>query len=155
MTSETGFDTGLYERFPTKGARPEAELKALEAAWCAPRGWQWVWAINNNFVGVYYLGAAMLFFVLAGALALLMRTQLALPLNGFLPQETYNQLFTMHGTMMMFLFAVPAVEALGVLLLPQMLGARDLPFPRLSASPSSAPCSSVSPPTAVGSCTRP
>jgi cytochrome c oxidase subunit I+III len=133
MTSETGFDTGLYERFPTKGARPEAELKALEAAWCAPRGWQWVWAINNNFVGVYYLGAAMLFFVLAGALALLMRTQLALPLNGFLPQETYNQLFTMHGTMMMFLFAVPAVEALGVLLLPQMLGARDLPFPRLSA----------------------
>ena len=75
----------------------------------------------------------MLFFVLAGILSLLMRTQLALPLNGFLEQETYNQLFTMHGTIMMFLFAVPAVEALGVLLLPQMLGARDLPFPRLSA----------------------
>ena len=52
---------------------------------------------------------------------------------GFLPQETYNQIFTVHGTTMMFLFAVPAVEALGVLLLPQMLGARDLPFPRLSA----------------------
>jgi cytochrome c oxidase subunit I+III len=75
----------------------------------------------------------MLFFVLAGVLALVMRTQLALPLNGVLPQETYNQVFTMHGTVMMFLFAVPAVEALGVLLLPQMLGARDLPFPRLSA----------------------
>jgi cytochrome c oxidase subunit I+III len=75
----------------------------------------------------------MLFFVLAGALALVMRTQLALPLNGVLGPETYNQLFTMHGTTMMFLFAVPAVEALGVLLLPQMLGARDLPFPRLSA----------------------
>ncbi len=133
MTSETGFDPGLYDRFPTKGPRPEGELQALEDAWCAPKGWQWITAINNNFVGVYYLGAAMLFFVLAGALALLMRTQLALPLNGFLPQETYNQLFTMHGTMMMFLFAVPAVEALGVLLLPQMLGARDLPFPRLSA----------------------
>jgi cytochrome c oxidase subunit I+III len=133
MTSETGFDTELYERFPTQGRRPPGELEALEAAWCGPRGWQWISAINNNFVGVYYLGAAMLFFVLAGVLALLMRTQLALPLNGFLPQETYNQLFTMHGTTMMFLFAVPAVEALGVLLLPQMLGARDLPFPRLSA----------------------
>jgi cytochrome c oxidase subunit I+III len=62
-----------------------------------------------------------------------MRTQLALPFSGFLDEETYNQIFTMHGTVMMFLFAVPAVEALGILLLPQMLGARDLPFPRLSA----------------------
>jgi cytochrome c oxidase subunit I+III len=133
VTSETSFDTNLYHRFPTPGPRPEGELDKLKDAWCGPRGWQWISAINNNFVGVYYLGAAMLFFLLAGALAVLMRTQLALPMNGFLPQETYNQLFTMHGTMMMFLFAVPAVEALGVLLLPQMLGARDLPFPRLSA----------------------
>ena len=133
MKSETGFDPGLYERFPTKGPRPDGELEALEQVWCRPKGWQWISAINNNFIGVYYLGAAMLFFLLAGALALLMRTQLALPLNGLLDQETYNQLFTMHGTVMMFLFAVPAVEALGVLLLPQMVGARDLPFPRLSA----------------------
>ena len=133
MTSETGFDTSAYARFPTSGERPAGELEALEKAWCRPRGWQWITAINNNFVGVYYVGAAMLFFVLAGALAVLMRTQLAVPMNGFLPQETYNQFFTVHGTMMMFLFAVPAVEALGVLLLPQMLGARDLPFPRLSA----------------------
>ena len=133
MTSETGFDTEHYKRFPTKGARPAGELAALEDAWCRPRGWQWLSVINNNFVGVYYLGAAMLFFVLAGVLSLLIRAQLALPLNGLLDQETYNQLFTMHGTVMMFLFAVPAVEALGVLLLPQMLGARDLPFPRLSA----------------------
>ncbi|WP_421729642.1 cbb3-type cytochrome c oxidase subunit I [Brevundimonas sp.] len=131
--SETGFDTRLYDRFPTSDPRPDGELEALERIWCAPRGWQWLTAINNNYVGVYYVGAAMLFFVLAGVLSLIMRTQLALPLNGFLPQETYNQLFTMHGTIMMFLFAVPAVEALGVLLLPQMIGARDLPFPRLSA----------------------
>jgi len=131
--SETGFDTRLYDRFPTNEPRPEGELERLEQIWCAPKGWQWLTAINNNYVGVYYVGASMLFFVLAGVLALLLRTQLALPLNGFLPQETYNQLFTMHGTIMMFLFAVPAVEALGVLLLPQMIGARDLPFPRLSA----------------------
>ena len=131
--SETGFDRSIYDRFPTKGRRPKGEVEALEAIWCGPKGWQWITAINNNFIGVYYVGAAMLFFVLAGVLALLMRAQLALPLNGVLPQETYNQIFTMHGTVMMFLFAVPAVEALGVLLLPQMLGARDLPFPRLSA----------------------
>ena len=133
MRSETGFDTGLYDRFPTSEARPPEELAELEQIWCRPKGWDWITAINNNFVGVYYVGAAMLFFVLAGILAMLMRTQLALPLNGLLPAETYNQLFTVHGTMMMFLFAVPAVEALAVLLLPQMLGARDLPFPRLSA----------------------
>ena len=134
MSSETGFDTDLYKRFPTTEPRPEGELEQLEAVWCGPRKpWEWVTAINNNFIGVYYVGAAMLFFVLAGVLALLMRTQLALPMTGFLAQETYNQIFTMHGTVMMFLFAVPAVEALGVLLLPQMLGARDLPFPRLSA----------------------
>ncbi len=133
MKSETGFDPQLYQRFPAPGPRPDGELETLEKVWCAPKGWQWITAINNNFIGVYYVGAAMLFFVLAGVLALLMRTQLALPMNGFLGQETYNQMFTVHGTVMMFLFAVPAVEALGVLLLPQMVGARDLPFPRLSA----------------------
>jgi cytochrome c oxidase subunit I+III len=133
MSSETGFDRTLYDRFPTRGRRPAGEREALDQAWCAPRGWEWLTVINNNYVGVFYLGAAMLFFVLAGVLALLMRTQLALPMVGLLPQETYNQIFTVHGTTMMFLFAVPAVEALGVLLLPQMLGARDLPFPRLSA----------------------
>ncbi len=133
MTSETGFDPALYDRFPTKGRRPAGELAELRRIWCAPKGWEYLTAVNNNYIGAYYVAAAFLFFLLAGVLALLMRTQLALPLNGVLPQETYNQVFTMHGTVMMFLFAVPAVEAFGVLLLPQMLAARDLPFPRLSA----------------------
>ena len=133
MKSETGFDPKLYERFPTEEPRPEGELDELKRIWCAPKGLEYLTVVNNNYVGVYYLGAAFLFFLLAGVLALLIRTQLALPLNGFLGEETYNQIFTMHGTVMMFLFAVPAVEALGILLLPQMLAARDLPFPRLSA----------------------
>ncbi|MBY8823506.1 cbb3-type cytochrome c oxidase subunit I [Sphingomonas colocasiae] len=133
MKSETGFDHALYDRFPTKEARPNGEVEELERIWCAPRGWQYLTVVNNNYVGVYYLGTAFLFFLLAGALALLMRVQLAAPLLEILPQGTYNQVFTMHGTVMMFLFAVPAVEAAGVLLLPQMLAARDLPFPRLSA----------------------
>ena len=128
MKSETGFDPALYDRFPTEG-----ELAELERVWKAPIGWARLTAVNNNYVGIWYVATAFLFFLLAGVLALVMRVQLALPLSGILPQETYNQFFTMHGTVMMFLFAVPMVEAIGILLLPQMLAARDLPFPRLSA----------------------
>jgi len=131
--SETGFDHALYDRFPTQGPRPEGELEELERIWCAPKGWQLLTAVNNNYIGIYYVGTAFLFFLLAGVLSLVMRVQLAAPMQDILPVETYNQFFTMHGTVMMFLFAVPMVEAIGVLLLPQMLAARDLPFPRLSA----------------------
>jgi cytochrome c oxidase subunit I+III len=133
MKSETGFDHALFDRFPTKDDRPEAEEEELKRIWCAPKGWEYLTVVNNNYVGIYYLGTAFLFFLLAGVLGLLMRVQLAAPLMHVLPQATYNQVFTMHGTVMMFLFAVPMVEAAGVLLLPQMLAARDLPFPRLSA----------------------
>ena len=101
--------------------------------WAVPKKWRVLSAVNNTVIGHFYIGTALLFFLLAGVLALLMRTQLAAASNTFLSQETYNQIFTMHGTVMMFLFAVPAVEAMGVLLLPQMLAARDLPFPRLGA----------------------
>jgi len=62
-----------------------------------------------------------------------MRIQLAVPNNDWLTPEQYNQVFTMHGSVMMFLFAVPILEAISIMLLPQMMGARDLPFPRLSA----------------------
>ena len=131
--SETGFDHALYDRFPTQGPRPEGELEELERIWCKPTGWQLLTAVNNNYIGIYYVGTAFLFFLLAGVLSLGMRVQLAAPMQEFLPLETYNQFFTMHGTVMMFLFAVPMVEAIGIMLLPQMLAARDLPFPRLSA----------------------
>jgi len=131
--SETGFDTRLYARFPTQGGRPAGELEALEKVWETPGGWRAFSAVNNNFVGFLFITTAFAFFVAAGVLALVMRVQLAAPLAGVVPQETYNQLFTMHGSVMMFLFAVPAVEAVAVLLLPQIIGARDLPFPRLSA----------------------
>jgi cytochrome c oxidase subunit I+III len=98
-----------------------------------PTGLRILSAVNNTYIGAFYIAAALLFFVLAGILALLMRLQLAAPGAELVAQGTYNQLFTMHGTVMMFLFAVPVVEAIGVMLLPQMLAARDLPFPRLSA----------------------
>ena len=132
MRSETGFDPDLYKRFPTD-PRPDSEVEKLNEIWKPPKGWAALTIVNNNYIGTWYVATAFLFFILAGGLALLMRTQLALPLQGFLSEDLYNQIFTMHGTVMMFLFAVPMMEALGVLLLPQMLAARDLPFPRLSA----------------------
>ena len=118
---------------PNNLPRPDGEREALERAWTAPSGWSRLSAVNNTHIGVFYIATALLFFVLAGVLALLMRAQLAVPHNTLVSAPLYNQLFTMHGTVMMFLFAVPIVEAVAVYLLPNMLGARDLPFPRLSA----------------------
>jgi cytochrome c oxidase subunit I+III len=108
-------------------------LERLEAAWAKPRRFGLVTEVNNTHVGVLYVATGFLFFLGAGVLALLMRIQLAYPGNTFLEANTYNQVFTMHGTVMMFLFAVPIVEAVAVVLLPSMLGTRDMPFPRLSA----------------------
>jgi cytochrome c oxidase subunit I+III len=121
------------DSLPNPLPRPPEELEQLEAVWEAPRGWRILSAVNNTYIGLMYIGAALLFLVLGGILALIMRTQLAVPDNDLVDYDRYNQLFTMHGSVMMFLFAVPVVEAIGVLLLPAMLGARDLPFPRLSA----------------------
>jgi cytochrome c oxidase subunit I+III len=118
---------------PNTVPRPKEEFDALKRAWEAPKGWRIVTAVNNTYVGLWYVGTAFLFFILAGILALMMRAQLARPDSNLVGHDLYNQLFTMHGTVMMFLFAVPAVEAASVYLLPNMQAARDLPFPRLSA----------------------
>ncbi|MFL5576732.1 MAG: cytochrome c oxidase subunit I, partial [Gemmatimonadaceae bacterium] len=111
---------------------PEA-TERLEAAWAMPRRFGRLKEVNNTSIGVLYIATGFLFFLGAGVLALVMRLQLAFPGMTVLDAETYNQFFTMHGTVMMFLFAVPIVEAAAVLLLPSMVGARDMPFPRLSA----------------------
>ena len=118
---------------PSSLPRPPDELEKLKQAWAPPKGWRRLSAVNNSQIGLFYILTALVFFVLAGVLALMMRAQLAVPGNTLMAASTYNQVFTMHGTVMMFLFAVPMVEAVAVYLLPGMLGARDLPFPRLSA----------------------
>lgn len=133
MTPNEGMPMGSDRELPNPLPRPKDELRILEQAWQFPTGLSFITEVNNIFVGVVYVGAAFLFFLLAGILALLMRTQLAVPENTLLGPDTYNQVFTMHGSIMMFLFAIPAVEGLSVLLLPNMQAARDLPFPRLSA----------------------
>ena len=112
---------------------PEAEEARLKAAWARPKGWHYFSDVNNSVVGIWYIVAAFAFMLFGGVLALIMRLQLAVPENDLVPSETYSQLFSLHGTVMMFLFAVPIFEAVAILILPAMLGARDLPFPRLSA----------------------
>ena len=110
-----------------------AETRQLEEVWATPKGWRALSDVNNSNVGLWYIATAFAFMLFAGALALIIRLQLAVPENDLVPAETFNQLFTLHGTVMMFLFAVPIFEAVAILILPAMLGARDLPFPRLSA----------------------
>ena len=117
---------------------PPAELRAAQEerllrAWARPKGWRYWSEVNNTEVGIWYTATAFAFLLFGGGLALLMRIQLAVPDNDFLSAETYNQVFTVHGSVMMFLFAIPIFEAVAIIFLPQMLGARDLPFPRLSA----------------------
>ena len=118
---------------PYDKARDEAQRARLMKVWEAPKGWRKISAVNNSLVGKWYLLVSFGFFTFAGILALMMRAQLAVPNNDLFSQELYNQLFTLHGTAMMFLFAVPIFEAVAILILPEILGARDLPFPRLSA----------------------
>ncbi|HYE48023.1 MAG TPA: cbb3-type cytochrome c oxidase subunit I [Azospirillaceae bacterium] len=126
--------TDAAERqYPNPVPRPPEELETLERVWRPPGGLRFLTVVNNTYIGLFYIGTAILFFILAGVLGLLIRMQLAVPGNDLVAQDTYNQIFTVHGTTMMFLFAVPVVEAMGVYLLPGMLAARDLPFPRLSA----------------------
>jgi cytochrome c oxidase subunit I+III len=116
---------------PAVRAAQEARLRAT---WAPPRGLFLRWTdTNNNRVGAWYTLTAFAMMLFAGVLALVMRAQLAVPENDLVGASTYNQLFTLHGSMMMFLFAVPMFEAVSILILPQLLGARDLPFPRLSA----------------------
>ncbi|GLK73958.1 cytochrome c oxidase subunit I [Ancylobacter dichloromethanicus] len=125
--------SAVEPRTETDDARMRREEAELRAAWETPRGWRHFSACNNQTVGLWYTGASFFFFLFAGVLALIIRAQLAVPGNDLVSPGTYNQLFTLHGTMMMFLFAVPIFEAVAILILPQMLAARDLPFPRLSA----------------------
>ncbi|QDV75304.1 cytochrome c oxidase subunit I [Botrimarina mediterranea] len=116
-----------------EGAPKNVQEQRLLETWRTPRGWRYWSAVNNTEVGLWYTVTSGCFFLFAGVLALLMRVQLATPGAEFLSADRYNQIFTMHGSVMMFLFAVPIFEAISILLLPQMMGARDLPFPRLSA----------------------
>ena len=97
----------LPDSLPSPLPRPPGEEEALRRLWRLPTGLARLTAVNNSVVGVWYIATALLFFLIAGLLALAMRVQLAVPENTLLDHGTYNQFFTVHGTGMMFLFAVP------------------------------------------------
>jgi cytochrome c oxidase subunit 1 len=94
---------------------------------------RWLTTTNHKDVGILYVITAMVFFLAGGIEALLIRTQLARPENKLLSPDAYNQIFTMHGTTMIFLFAMPILVGFANYLVPLMIGARDLAFPRLNA----------------------
>src|SRR6266403_6395918 len=89
--------------------------------------------VDHKKLGLMYIGSALFFFVVAGSLASVIRMQLALPNNDLVGPGTFNRLFTMHGTSMVFLFGMPMIAGLMNYLVPLMIGARDMAFPRLNA----------------------
>jgi cytochrome c oxidase subunit I+III len=125
-------DAGPHGAVPAVAERRAQEERLLRA-WRIPTGWRYWTAVNNTVVGLWYIVVTLAFFVFGGVLALLMRLQLAMPANDVLSADRYSQIFTLHGSIMMFLFAIPIFEAVSIMFLPQMIGARELPFPRLSA----------------------
>ncbi len=93
----------------------------------------WVISVDHKKLGLMYIIYGLLFFVVAGIEATLMRLQLAVPNNTFIGPQLFNQLFTMHGTTMVFLVGMPIIFGFANYLVPLMIGARDLAFPRLNA----------------------
>jgi cytochrome c oxidase subunit 1 len=94
---------------------------------------QWLVTVDHKRIGIMYIGMGLLFFVIAGLEASLMRWQLAVPDNTVVGPETFNRLFTMHGTTMVFFVGMPLVFGMANYLVPLMIGARDVAFPRLNA----------------------
>jgi cytochrome c oxidase subunit 1 len=113
----------------TAGAR--AELAPVP--WTQGRFASWLTTTDHKRIGILYVGATLFFFVAGGIMALLMRAQLATPNENVVTRDSYNQLFTMHGTTMIFLFVVPIFAGFANFLVPLMIGARDMAFPRLNA----------------------
>ena len=115
--------------------RPVPQLITHEVT--APRQtkrWvDWLTTTDHKKIGILYLVTTFVFFMLGGVEALLMRTQLGVPNNSLISSEHYNQLLTLHGTTMVFLFVVPIMAGFGNYFVPLMIGARDMAFPRLNA----------------------
>ena len=110
---------------------PQVNARAVVAQ---PTGWtSWVTTTDHKRIGIMYMVLTFVFFMLGGVEALLMRLQLSQADNTLLDPKTYNELFTMHGTTMIFLFVVPFMAGLGNYLVPLMIGARDMAFPKLNA----------------------
>src|SRR2546423_1650465 len=106
----------------------------LERTWCTPGTLLGYFAtVDHKRIGRRYIATAFLFLALGGILAIAIRLQLSRPESRLIGPDRYNQIFTMHGANMMFLFAVPIMEAMAVYVVPLMVGTRNIAFPRLNA----------------------
>ncbi len=105
-----------------------------EGSYLAEKGFRsWALTLDHKRIGVMYLVTTLVFFLVGGVFAMLVRIKLMFPGNEFISNQTYNEFFTMHGIMMIFLFVIPVVpSALGNFLIPLQIGARDVAFPRLN-----------------------
>ena len=113
---------------------PGDPIPELQHAWGRPKGIvHWLKEVDHKAIGKRYIVTAFIFFLLAGVLALIMRLQLAVPDSDLVGADRYNQIFTTHGSTMMFLFAVPVMQGFGIYLIPMMVGTRNVAFPRLNA----------------------
>jgi cytochrome c oxidase subunit I len=127
--------TGARGRGLRDNELSESALKLrLERTWAQPSGLLgWLMADDHKVIGRRYIITTFIFMILGGLAALAIRLQLARPDNRLIGPDLYDQLFTMHGSTMMFLFAVPVMEAFAVYLVPLMVGTRNIAFPRLNA----------------------
>ncbi len=119
-------------------APPVGELRAQRAfpARVGPKGnliYRLITTTDHKLIGIMYIVACFAFFFVGGLMALFIRTELAAPGLQFLSNEQYNQLFTMHGTVMLLFYATPIVFGFANLVLPLQIGAPDVAFPRLNA----------------------
>jgi cytochrome c oxidase subunit I+III len=107
----------------------------LSRTWAHPRGfWGWFMNVHHTAIGVRFMVTSFIFFLLGGVLAAMIRFQLSRPENGAIGPDLYNQIFTVHGSTMIFLFAVPMMfQGFGVYLVPLICGTRNIAFPRLNA----------------------
>jgi cytochrome c oxidase subunit 1 len=110
-----------------------ANVETPIPAWQHGRVASWLVTVDHKRIGILYLVTSGLFFLAGGLMALLMRTQLSEAGNDFLTKDSYNEVMTMHGTTMVFLVVVPILAGFGNFLVPLMIGARDMAFPRLNA----------------------
>jgi cytochrome c oxidase subunit 1 len=128
------------EKERTKIARDGPKLKGVALATRLDRTWGrppgiigWLSTVDHKEIGRRYIVTALIFLALGGALAAVMRLQLAVPDNNLVGAARYNEIFTMHGSTMMFLFAVPVMEGVALYVIPLMVGTRSTTFPRLNA----------------------
>src|SRR5690349_11075904 len=109
------------------------DVRPYRADWRSGKVTSWLTTVDHKRIGILYIWTALVFFIISGVMRLLIRTQLATPNENILPKTSYSGVVTMHGTTLIFLVLVPILAGFGNFLVPLMIGARDMAFPKLNA----------------------